>query len=94
MKKSISQVSFSTSNAMPYGMNAELVELLAAPLDRVDEAHGLPVERRMRRGRAGAQMRLQRDVSEILEREHAEIVGMAEDLRHRHRHRGKQAARR
>ena len=75
---------------MPYGMNAELVELLAAPLDRVDEADGLAVERRVRRGRAGAQMRLQRDVSEILEREHPEVVGMAEDLRHRHRHRRKQ----
>ena len=66
-------------------------EFLAAPLHRVDEADGLPVERRVRRGRAGAHVRLQRDVAQILEREDAEIVGVAEDARHRHRHRGKQA---
>ena len=30
-------------------------------------------------GRGGAEVRLQRDVAEILEREHAEVVGMPED---------------
>ena len=31
-------------------------------------------------------MRLERDVAEILEREHADVVGMPEDLRDRDRH--------
>ena len=38
-----------------------------------------------RRGRR-AQVRLQRHVAQVLEREHADVVGMAEDARNRHRH--------
>ena len=38
-------------------------------------------------------MRLQRDVAEILEREHAQVVGVAENPRHRHRHRREQRGR-
>ena len=61
-------------------------ELGAAALQRRDERHRLPVERRVLRRRRRAEVRLQRDVAEILEREHAEVVGVAEDGRDRHRH--------
>ena len=39
----------------------------------------------LRRGR-GAEMRLQRDVAEILEAQHAERIRVMQDLRHRQRH--------
>ena len=65
-------------------------QLPAAPLEHVDEGHRLAVQRRVpRRGRR-AEVRLQCDVAEIFEREHAEIVRVAEDARHRHRHRREQ----
>ena len=60
-------------------------ELRAAPLQQLDERDRLPVERRVLGRRRGAEMRLQRDVAEILERENAERVGVAEDRRHRQR---------
>ena len=41
--------------------------------------------------RRGAEMRLQRHVAEILQRDDAELVRVAKDARHRHRHRGQQA---
>ena len=82
MKKSSSQVSFSTSNAMPYGRYSA-TRARAAALQRRDERHGLAVERGVLGRRGGAEMRLQRHVAEILERQHAEIVGVAEQRRER-----------
>ena len=40
----------------------------------------------MLRGRRRTEMRLEGDIAEILERDDAELIGMAEDTRHRHRH--------
>ena len=90
MKKSSSHVSLSTSNATPYGRYVGAGQFAAARLERVDERHGLAIERRVPRRRRRSQVRLQRDVAQILERQHAEIVGVAQNARHRHRHRGKQ----
>ena len=61
------------------------VDLGAAALQQVDERDGLPVERRVLGGRRRAEMGLQRDVAEILERENAERIGVAEQCRHRQR---------
>ena len=58
----------------------------AAALQQLDERHRLPVERRVLGRRRRAEVRLQRDVAEILQREDAELVGVAEDRRHRQRH--------
>ena len=54
-------------------------QILAAPLQLLDERDRLPVQRRVLGGRRGAQVRLQRDVAEILQRENAELVGMADN---------------
>ena len=61
-------------------------ELLAALLQRRDQRDRLAVERRVLRRARGAQVRLQRDVAEILQREHAEVVGVPQHLGNRHRH--------
>ncbi len=81
MKKSISQVSFSTSNATLYGRYSGDSSSAPAALQSRDERHRLAIERRVLGGRRGAEVRLQRDVAEILEREHAEVVGVPEDAR-------------
>ena len=75
MKKSSSHVSFSTSNAMPYGQVARRRRARAPRRwNVVDERDRLPVQRGVLGRRRRAEVRLQRDVAEILEREHAEIV--------------------
>ena len=61
-------------------------QLGAALLQRGDERDRLPVERGVLGRRRGAEVRLQRHVPEILEREDAEIAGVAEHGRDRHRH--------
>ena len=68
-----------------------VAQVRAAPLQRVDEPHGLTVERRVFLRRRGAEVRLQRDVAQILQRQDAEITGMSEDnVKTRlHRARGK-----
>ena len=66
-------------------------ELRAAPLQRGDERDRLAVERRVLGRRRRAEVRLQRDVAEILQRQHAELVGVAEDRGNRHRHLREQA---
>ena len=92
-KKSISHVSFSTSNAMPYGRYLGVGQLAPAALKHLDERHRLAVERGMLGRRRRAEVRLQRHVAEILERQHAEVGGVTENPRHRHRHRGEQLRR-
>jgi hypothetical protein len=62
------------------------LELGAAPLQRRNQGDRLAVESGMFRRARGAQVRLQRDVAEILQREHAEIVGVAQHRGNRHRH--------
>ena len=75
MKNSSSHVSFSTSKATLVRQIAIRVELRAAPLQQLDQGHRLAIQRRVL-GRGGrADMRLQRDVAEILQREDAELVG-------------------
>ena len=71
---------------MPYGRYASDCELRAAPLQQLDERDRLAVERGVLGRRRGAEVRLQRDVAEILQREDAELVRVAEDRRHRQRH--------
>ena len=56
-------------------------QLLAPRLQHADERHGLAIQRFVLGQRAGAKVRLQRDVAEILEREDAERVRMAENVR-------------
>ena len=59
-------------------------------LNRGDQRDGLTIERRMfGRGRR-ADMRLERDVAEILERDNPELARMVQDSRDRHRHRAQQ----
>ena len=62
------------------------VEFGAAALQQLDERHGPPIERGMLGRRRRAQMRLQRDVAEILQRQDAERIRMAEHRRDRQRH--------
>ena len=62
------------------------LELGAAALHGRDQPDRLPIQRRVLRRRRRAEVRLQRHVAQILEREHADVVGMAEDARNRHRH--------
>ena len=52
---------------------------LAALLHAGDERHGLAIERGVLGGGRRAEVRLQRDVAEILEAEHAELVGVMQD---------------
>ncbi len=47
----------------------------------------LAIERGVLGRRRRAEMRLQRDVAEILEAEDAEVSGVIQDARHRQRHR-------
>src|SRR5262245_11708896 len=54
------------------------VELPSAPLKDVDERDRLPVQRGVLRQRACTQMRLQRDVTQILELENAERAGVSD----------------
>ena len=61
-------------------------ELRAAPLQRVDQRDRLAIERRVFRPRRRAEMRLQRHIAEILQRDDAERIGMTEDRGHRHGH--------
>ena len=61
-------------------------QLGAALLQRRDERHGLPVERRVLGGPCRADVRLQGHVAEILQRENAQRIGMPDDRRHRQRH--------
>ena len=61
-------------------------ELRAAPLQRRDQRHRLAVEGGVIRRARGAEVRLERDVAEILQREHAEIVRVPQHRRNRHRH--------
>ena len=70
----------------PVGQVLGRLELGAAVLNRGDQGDGLPVEVRVLRGSGRAEMGLERDVAEVLEREHADVVGMPEDLRDRNRH--------
>ena len=65
-------------------------QLRAAPLQRRDQRDRLAIERRVRRRRRRAQVRLQRDVAEILQRQDAQLVDVIDDLRDRHRHRRQQ----
>ena len=57
-----------------------------APLKRRDQADGLSIERRVFGSRRGAEVGLERHVAEILERQHANVVGVPEDARNGHRH--------
>ena len=78
---------------MPYGQVLRIRQLAAAALKDSTNATACRYSAACRAAGADAEMRLQRDVAEILEREHAEILGMAQNSRHRHRHRRKQLAR-
>ena len=64
----------------------------AARLHRDDVRDRLAVERGVRLERLRAEVRLQRDVAEVLQRQDAEAVVVAEQPRRRHRHRLEQAA--
>jgi len=66
-------------------------ELGASSLHRRDQRDGLSIEGRVFGGTCGAEVSLKRDVSEIGQRENAEIVGVTEHRRNRHRHLGKQS---
>ena len=54
---------------MPYGRYRVDAQLGAAALQLLDERHRLAVERRVLGRRRRAEVRLQRDVAEILQRE-------------------------
>src|SRR5439155_15003361 len=58
---------------------------LTAALQQLDQRNGLVVERGVLARWRGAEVRLQRDVAKILQRENPELVGVAEDFRHRQR---------
>ena len=62
---------------MPVRDVAVRTELRAAPLQQLDERDRLAVERRVLGRRRRAEVRLQRDVAEILQRDDAERVGVA-----------------
>ena len=49
----------------PLAPYAGVAQVRAAPLQRVDEPHGLPIEGRVRFRRRGAEVRLQRHVAEL-----------------------------
>ena len=70
---------------MPIRQVAVRPQLGAAPLQLLDQRHRLPVQRRVLGRRGGAEVRLQRDVAEILQRENAELVRVAEDRGDRQR---------
>ena len=61
-------------------------QLTAAPLEPLDELDGLLVQRVVLDWLRHAEMRLQRDIAEILEDKNAEIAGMPGDRRNRKRH--------
>jgi hypothetical protein len=66
-------------------------EFRAAALHDLDERDGLPIEAAVLGGRRGAEMRLQRDVAEIVQHEDPQIARTVEDARHRQPHRFEQA---
>ena len=61
-------------------------EVLAALLHARNELHGLPVQRVMLSRCCGTEVRLERDVTEIFQPDHAKRIRMMQDRRHRHRH--------
>src|SRR5262249_57496429 len=61
-------------------------ELCSAALQQLDERHRLAVERRVFSWRRCTQMRLKRNVAEILEGENAQLIRVAEHSRGRERH--------
>src|SRR5207244_1825804 len=58
-------------------------ELAASPLEPLDERDGLAVQRLVLRARRGAQVRLERDVAQILLRHDPELIGVPKDGRNR-----------
>ena len=67
-------------------------QLGAALLQDGDELDRLAVQGPVLVGRRQAEVGLQRDVTEVVEADQAERVGMVQDARHRQRHRLEQAA--
>ena len=67
---------------MPNGMNSSDASSRSAPLQQLQEFHGVLVEGVVLDRLRHAQVRLQRDVAEILQDEDAEVVRVAGDGRH------------
>ena len=70
----------------PVGQVRVGCELGAPPLEQLDERDRLPVERGVLGRRRRPQMRLQRDVAQVLQRHDPERVCVSEDVGHRQRH--------
>src|SRR5262245_5247707 len=61
-------------------------ELRAPTLKRVDKTHSLTVQSGVLCGRRRTEMRLQRHVAQILQRDDAELVRVTKNARDRYRH--------
>ncbi len=75
---------------MPYGRYFGIGKLRASTLQGFEERRRLPVMRRMGFRRTGADVRLKREVAQVFLSEHAQVVGVSENLRHGQRHRHEQ----